>query len=235
MIPLDPLEKTSPFPMTLPTTVGKYQIEREVGRGGFAVVYQAYDPSLGRSVTIKVPHAWLAADPRFVDRFRREARVAASLVHPHIVTIHEIGEAGGTPFIAMEWLEGMPLDQWLAAVRPPPQVALQALVGVGAALDMAHAKGVVHRDIKPSNIMITAGRGGVLTDFGIAKLLAQATQSTSSVMGTPNYMAPELLKGQLATPAADIYALGVMLYQIMAGRLPFVGDTLHAVAYQHAS
>lgn len=221
--------------MPLPTTLGKYQIEREVGRGGFAVVYQAYDPTLGRRVAIKVPHPWLLSDPKFVERFRREAQLAANLTHPHIVTVFEIGEEQGTPFIAMEWLEGMPLDQWLETGKPPSPAVLQALVGVGAALDYAHGRGVVHRDIKPSNIMMTAGRGGVLTDFGIAKLMAQVTQSTSGVMGTPNYMAPELLKGQPATPAADIYALGAMLYQIMAGRLPFVGDTPHAVAYQHAS
>ncbi len=215
--------------------LGKYQIEREVGRGGFAVVYQAHDPSLGRRVALKVPHAWLLTDPKFVERFHREARLAASLTHPHIVTIYEIGEEQGTPFIAMEWLEGMPLDRWLAEVRPQPQAVLQALLGVGAALDMAHAKGVVHRDIKPSNIMMVAGRGGVLTDFGIAKLLAQATASTSGVMGTPNYMAPEVLKGQPATSATDIYAFGVMLYQILTGRLPFEGDTPHAIAYQHAN
>lgn len=221
--------------MQIPSTFGKFHIEREVGRGGFAVVYQAVDPTLDRRVAIKVPHAWLAADPRFVDRFRREARVAASLVHPHIVTIHEIGEAGGTPFIATEWLEGMPLDQWLAAVRPPPQVVLQALVGVGAALDMAHAKGVVHRDIKPSNIMMAAGRGGVLTDFGIARLLQQATQTTTGVMGTPTYMAPEQLKGEPASAATDMYALGVLLYEVLAGRPPFQAETPTAVAYMHAT
>lgn len=221
--------------MPLPSTLGKYQIEREVGRGGFAVVYQAHDPSLGRRVALKVPHAWLLTDPKFVERFRREARLAANLTHPHIVTIHEIGEEQGVPFIAMEWLEGMPLDQWLETVKPSPQAVLQALLGVGAALDMAHAKGVVHRDIKPSNIMMVAGRGGVLTDFGIAKLLAQATASTSGVLGTPNYMAPEVLKGQPATSATDIYAFGVMLYQILTGRLPFEGDTPHAIAYQHAN
>lgn len=221
--------------MPLPSTLGKYQIEREVGRGGFAVVYQAHDPSLGRRVALKVPHAWLLTDPKFVERFHREARLAASLTHPHIVTIYEIGEEQGTPFIAMEWLEGMPLDRWLAEVRPQPQAVLQALLGVGAALDMAHARGVVHRDIKPSNIMMVAGRGGVLTDFGIAKLLAQATASTSGVIGTPNYMAPEVLKGHPATSAADIYGFGVMLYQILTGRLPFEGDTPNAVAYQHAN
>ena len=216
-------------------TLGPYRILREIGRGGMAIVYEAYQPSLDRRVAIKVPHAWLLADPKFVERFRREARLAANLTHPHIVTIHEIGEEQGTPFIVMEWLEGMPLDRWLAAAKPSLQAVLQALLGVGVALDAAHAKGVVHRDIKPSNIMITADRGGVLTDFGIAKLLAQATQSTSGVMGTPNYMAPEVLKGQPTTAASDIYALGVMLYQIVVGRLPFQGENPTAVAYQHAN
>lgn len=220
--------------MSFPSTFGKYQIEREVGRGGFAVVYQAHDPSLGRRVAIKVPHAWLLTDTKFVERFRREARLAANLTHPHIVTIYEIGEEQVTPFIAMEWLEGMPLSRWLTAAKPPPLAVLQALLGVGAALDYAHGFGVVHRDIKPSNIMMVAGRGGVLTDFGIARL-AQATPSTSGVMGTPNYMAPEVLKGQPATAAADIYALGVMLYEVMAGRPPFQGEPGIALAYQHVN
>ncbi len=221
--------------MPLPSTLGKYHLEREVGRGGFAVVCLAHDPTLGRRVAIKVPHAWLLTDPKFVERFRREARLAANLSHPHIVTIYEIGEEQGTPFIAMEWLEGMLFQDWLRQMQPTPQAALQALTEVGAALDYAHARGVVHRDIKPSNVMIVAGRGGVLTDFGIARSLAQATQSTSSVMGTPNYMAPEVLRGQPATAATDIYALGVMLYQILAGRLPFQGETVEAVAYQHVN
>ncbi len=221
--------------MPLPSTLGKYHLDREVGRGGFAVVYLAHDPTLGRRVAIKVPHAWLLTDPKFVERFHREARLAANLTHPHIVTIYEIGEEQGTPFIAMEWLEGMPFQDWLRQMQPTPQAALQALAGVGAALDYAHARQVIHRDIKPSNIMMAAGRGGVLTDFGIARSLVQASQSTSSLMGTPNYMAPEVLKGQPATAATDIYALGVMLFEVLTGRLPFYGDTPHAVAFQHAS
>ncbi len=223
------------MPIPRPSTLGRYRIEREVGRGGFAVVYQAYDHSLGRKVAIKVPHPWLLSDPKSVERFHREARLAANLTHPHIVTIYEIGDEQGTPFIAMEWLEGVSFQDWLRKAQPIPQASLQALSGAGAALDYAHARQIIHRDIKPSNIMMVAGRGGVLTDFGIARSLVQASQSTSNVMGTPNYMAPEVLKGQAATAASDIYALGVILFEILTGRPPFFGDTPNAVAYQHAN
>ncbi len=133
----------------------------------------------------------------------------------------------------MEWLEGQSLDQWMSTARPNPQAVLAALVGVGAALDYAH--GVVHRDIKPANILVDPGRGAVLTDFGIARLLSDAIQTTSGTVGTPTYMAPEQISGQPATPATDIYALGITLYEILAGRVPFQGDTPAAVTYQHIS
>jgi serine/threonine protein kinase len=221
--------------MSTPTQIGKYQVEAEVGRGGYAVVYRAFDPTLQRRVAIKVPHPWLLTDARLAERFRREAQLAAGLSHPNIVTIFEIGEANGLPYIAMEWLEGVPLDQWLYATHPTPQAALQALVGVGAALDYAHARNVVHRDIKPANILVVPGRGAVLTDFGIARLLSDATQTVSGVVGTPTYMAPEQVSGQPVTPATDIYALGITLYQVLAGRVPFQGEAPAAVAYQHVS
>ena len=216
-----------------PTQVGKYRIEAEVGRGGFAVVYRAFDPMLQRRVALKIPYPWLLTDSTQVERFQREARVAASLKHPNIVTIYEIGEDDGQPYIAMEWLEGMPLDQWLNVARPDPQAVLGLLVGVGAALDYAHAHGVIHRDIKPSNLVVEPGHRAVLTDFGIAKA-AEASQVTHTglVLGTPQYMSPEQAIGKQIGPASDIYSLGIVLYQILTGRLPFEADNTPALLHK---
>lgn len=217
---------------TPPSVIGKYQVEAEIGRGGFAVVYRAFDPTLKRHVAIKTPHASLI-DQETGDRFLREAQLAASLSHPHIITIYEVGDAQGMPYIAMELLNGATLHEWLREQAQTPQEALKALVGVGAALDYAHQRGVIHRDIKPGNILVVPSRGAVLTDFGIARALEQTTHSQSGVIGTPAYMAPEQVNGQPITAATDIYALGVMLYQIITGRLPFTASTPVALAAQH--
>ncbi len=217
---------------TLPSTIGKYQVEAEIGRGGFAVVYRAFDPTLKRQVAIKTPHASLV-DQETANRFLREAQLAASLNHPQIITIYEVGDAEDMPYIAMELLNGVTLHEWLRDQEQTPQEALKALVGVGAALDYAHQRGIIHRDIKPGNILVVPGRGAVLTDFGIARALEQTSQSQSGVIGTPAYMAPEQVNGQPVTAATDVYALGVMLYQIITGRLPFTGSTPVALAAQH--
>ena len=221
--------------MTLPTSVGKYQIEAELGRGGFATVYRAYDPVLRRRLAVKVPHPHLVSEPAVLARFTSEAQLAAGLNHRNIVTIYEIGEAGGLPYIAMELLDGVPLDKWLAQAHPPVDEALKLLVGVGAALDHAHQHGVIHRDVKPANILVVPGRGAVLGDFGIARALDAGTRSTSTLLGTPTCMAPEQVMGKPVTAATDIYALGVMLYEIVAGRPPFTGETSTAVMAQHAT
>lgn len=222
--------------MAPPAQIGKYQIEAELGRGGFGAVYRAFDPTLKRRVALKTPHAALLADPQGAARFQREAQLAAQLNHPNIVTIYEIGQAhDGLPFIAMELLDGVPLSQWLAETQPDLPAKLRAVAGVGAALDYAHAKGVVHRDVKPANILMTPGRGAVLTDFGIARALAETTSLASGPIGTPAYMAPEQFQNQPITPATDIYALGVLLYEALAGRRPFLGDSFAALANQHSS
>lgn len=220
--------------MTLPATIGKYQIEAELGRGGFAVVYRAFDPILQRRVALKTPHAPLV-DNQTTDRFLREARLAAGLNHRNIITIYEVGDAQGMPYIAMELLEGATLHEWLHDPRHTPVAALKALVGVGAALDYAHQRGIIHRDVKPGNILVVPGRGAVLTDFGIAHALEQTTHSQSAVLGTPAYIAPEQVTGKPITSATDVYAFGVMLYQILAGRLPFTAPSPAVVASQHAS
>ncbi|MBK9092475.1 MAG: protein kinase [Anaerolineae bacterium] len=218
----------------MPATISKYQIEAELGRGGFAIVYRAFDPALQRRVALKTPHGSLV-DSETADRFQREARLAAGLNHPNIITIYEVGDAQGIPYIAMELLEGVTLHEWLRGPRQTPVTALKALVGIGAALDYAHQRGIIHRDVKPGNILMVPGRGAVLTDFGIARALEQTTHSQSGFLGTPAYSAPEQVNGQPITAATDIYAFGVMLYQIVVGRLPFTAAIPAAIAAQHAS
>jgi serine/threonine-protein kinase len=215
------------------THLGKYRIERELGRGGYATVYQAYDPTLDRRVALKVPHATYLADAEFVARFRREALTAARLSHPNIVTIHEIGEQDGTPFIVMELLEGAGLPAWLAQNRADLAANLRLLEGIAAALDFAHGRGVIHRDIKPANVIVVPNRGAVLTDFGIARAYDATAHSLSAKIGTPRYMAPEQAEGRPQTAACDIYGFGVLLYEVLTGRPPFTADTSAAILHQH--
>ena len=219
-------------------TLGSYQIVEEIGRGGMAVVYRAYQPSLNRDVAIKVLPPQLTFDQRFVERFQREARAAAGLRHPHIIVVHDVGEQDGLYYIVMEYLEGQTLRQLVEREGPlAPDRAAGMIEQVASALDYAHQRGFVHRDVKPSNIFVREGDQATLTDFGIAKA-ARGTQLTGTGMliGTPEYMSPEQAQGEEVGPSTDIYALGVMAYQMLTGRVPFRGTTphatLHAVIYQ---
>jgi len=233
---------------TKPTRIGKYEIVEELGRGGFAVVYKARDVELDRVVALKVLYPHLTADPGFAARFRQEARAAARLRHPHIVTVHEAGEAGDQLYIAMEYLPGRTLQALLEAQGALPlERALPILEQVAEALDHAHAQGVVHRDVKPGNVMVEQAAEGssispsevraTLTDFGLVKALAASTALTSrgTLLGSPEYMAPEQADPERAGevgPAADRYALGVVAYQMLTGRVPFPGNT-PATLYAH--
>ena len=226
---------------TKPTRIGKYEIVEELGRGGFATVYKARDVDLERVVAHKVLHPYYAEDRQFVERFRQEARAAARLRHPHIVTVYEAGEAGDQLYIAMEYLPGRTLQALLEAEGALPlERALPILEQVAEALDHAHAQGVVHRDVKPGNVMVEQIAEGVratLTDFGLVKALASGTALTSpgTLLGSPEYMAPEQADpervGEVG-PAADRYALGVVAYQMLTGRVPFPGNT-PATLYAH--
>jgi len=227
--------------MTSLRRIGKYEIVGELGRGGFATVYKARDLALERVVALKVLHAHWAEDKQFVDRFHQEARAAARLRHPHIVTVYEAGEAGDQLYIAMEYLPGRTLQALLEAEAALPlERALPILEQVAEALDHAHAQGVVHRDVKPGNVMVEQAAEGVratLTDFGLVKALAASTALTSrgTLLGSPEYMAPEQAEPERAGevgPAADRYALGVMAYQMLTGRVPFPGNT-PATLYAH--
>lgn len=214
--------------------LGQYQIVSEIGRGGMAVVYRAHQPLLGRFVAIKVPMLQFTDDALFVARFLAEARVAAGLKHPNIVTIHDVGMDNGVYFIVMEEIEGRSLKAIIENERPlTTEFLLSTLRQVAAALDSAHAGGVVHRDVKPANIL--AGRDGhiKLTDFGIAKA-ASGTGLTRSglIVGTPEYMSPEQAMGKGVDHRSDIYSLAVICYELLAGRPPYTGDVL-AVVHAH--
>jgi serine/threonine-protein kinase len=204
-----------------------------------AVVYRAHQPSLNRDVAIKVLPPQLSFDQEFVERFQREARAAAGLRHSNIVVIHDVGHEDGTYYIVMEYLEGRTLKQLVEQEGPlPPKRAAHIVEQVAAALDYAHQRGFVHRDVKPANIFVGPDDHVTLTDFGIAKAASETQQLTRTGMliGTPEYMSPEQAEGGRVDHRTDLYALGVVLYQMLVGRVPFRGTTphatLHAVIYE---
>jgi serine/threonine protein kinase/Tol biopolymer transport system component len=218
-------------------TIGKYQVVAELGRGGMAVVYKAWQSSLDRYVALKTLPPYFQHDPQFLARFQREAKAAARLNHPSIVTIYDVGEQAGVHYIAMEYLEGGSLQDRLATSTRDLREAQRILDQVAGALDYAHSRGLIHRDVKPANILFTADGRAKVTDFGIARA-SDGTQLTRTgvVMGTPEYMAPEQAEGGSVDHRTDLYALGVVLYQMLTGRAPFQGTTphatLHAVIYE---
>ncbi|MFT3766929.1 MAG: serine/threonine-protein kinase [Minicystis sp.] len=222
-------------------TVGQYVIDRRIARGGCGSVYDARHPRTGRRVAVKVLHAFLAEQPKMVERFLREVELVTVLRHPGIVEILEVGVlADRRPFYVMEYLAGGTLeDMFKAKNRLTPEEALEVLQPVCAALDAAHAAGIVHRDVKASNIAFDEGRKQTkLLDFGIAKLLSpdprQAGLTTvGRQLGTPTIMAPEQLLGRKVDARVDVYALGVLLYRMLTGRVPFDGKTAGALARQH--
>ncbi len=215
-------------------SISHYRLESEIGRGGMGVVYRAVDTQLGRAVAIKVLPADATADPERRRRFTREAQSASALNHPNIVTIYEIGEDAGTTFIAMELVDGTPLDRLLTQGPLAIPTALDYATQIAAALQTAHGSGIIHRDIKPANIVITRdGRAKVL-DFGLAKLVERGpTEATITdvatevglIMGTAAYMSPEQAEGRPIDARSDIFSFGAVLYEMLAGRRPFSGDT----------
>jgi len=215
-------------------TLGQYRITRELGRGGMAIVYEAYQPALNRTVAIKILPLGLSADATFVHRFLREARAAARLEHPNIVAIYDIQDFGGIYGIVMQKLMGVPLGILVRRNgRLPLERATHILGQVAAALDYAHSCGIVHRDVKPANIMVGPEDRAWLTDFGLAQAATgtQLTQ-TRSFAGTPKYMSPEQANGQPVGPPGDIYSLGIVLYFMLTGRTPFEAEAAHTLLYQ---
>ncbi|HEY2430239.1 MAG TPA: protein kinase, partial [Acidimicrobiales bacterium] len=214
----------------------RYEPVRLVARGGMAEVWLAHDGLLDRLVALKVLFPELSVDRNFVERFRREAQAAANLSHPNIVSVYDWGEVGGTYFIVMEYVEGWALSGLLRE-EGPFLADRAAAVGaeVGAALGFAHRSGVIHRDVKPGNVLITADDHVKVTDFGIARAANtddHLTQ-TGAVMGTATYFSPEQAQGLPVDQRSDVYSLGVVLYEMVTGRPPFVADGPVAVAYKH--
>ena len=215
---------------------GPYRITAPLGEGGMAAVYKAYQPSVDRDVAIKVLPQHFAKDQQFVQRFEREAKVLAKLQHPNILPVHDYGQSNGYTYIVMPLIEGGDLSELMHSKKLPVAEIERIVSQVGDALDYAHAQGVVHRDIKPSNILMDQRGNCLLTDFGLAKIVAGASEkltATGFVVGTPSYMAPEQGLGEQADSRSDIYALGVILYELMTGQVPFQAETPIAVVMKH--
>src|SRR5689334_1298146 len=215
-------------------TVGRYEITGELGRGAMGVVYKALDPTIGRTVALKTMrldvHGLDAQE--MVRRFQNEARAAGVLNHPNIVTIYDAGEEDGIFYIAMEFIEGTTLHEVLTEQRVlATDEVLQLTRQISRGLDYAHSNGIVHRDIKPANIMITGNGTVKIMDFGIAKSGGQVT-NTGQVLGTPNYMSPEQVKGRPLDGRSDLFSLGVILYEMLTGEKPFVGQNVTTIIYK---
>jgi hypothetical protein len=222
-------------------TIGKYRIVEHLGRGGMAEVYKAYQPSLDRYVALKLMHAFLAADQDFIARFEREAKNVAALRHPNIVQVYDFDVQSGTPYMVMEYIEGGTLKSHLEDLARKGQAlgindAVNVVHEVGKALSYAHRHQMIHRDVKPANVLLEVGGRVILTDFGIAKILTGPSYTmTGSTIGTPSYMSPEQGLGRPGDHRSDIYALGVVLYQLATGQLPYEADTPLAVMLKHVN
>ena len=216
----------------------RYQLQDPIGRGGMATIYRGRDIRMDRFVAIKVLREVYSTDPKFVTRFQREAKAASALQHPNIVQVYDYGQSDGNYFIVMELIDGTDLRRYLRsrgvlATERAIIIAHDIALGLGA----AHRRGIVHRDVKPQNVLV--GRDGSikLTDFGIASVYKDINDerltTTGMTLGTVQYYAPEQAQGEIVSPAADVYALGIAMYEMLTGRPPFDGDTPVAVAMQH--
>src|SRR5215207_9964070 len=215
---------------------GRYRVLNRLGSGGMADVYCAEDTQLGRKVAVKLLYRRFAEDEEFVERFRREASSAAGLQHPNIVGVFDRGEWGGTYYIAMEFLDGRTLKQLVREHGAmPPDLATDITLQVLRAAKFAHKRGVVHRDIKPHNVILDAEGRAKVTDFGIARAGASDMTETGSIMGTAQYLSPEQAQGQPVSPRSDLYSIGVMLYELLTGRVPFEAESPVTIALKHVS
>lgn len=216
---------------------GRYRIEERLAVGGMGAVYVANDERLGRRVALKVLKEELAHDPRFVERFRREARAAGGLSHPNVAGVYDFGEHGERYYMVMELAQGRDLARTLREQGPlSSERAARIASQIARALAHAHAAGVVHRDVKPANVIVDEADRVKVTDFGIARAAGDSTlTATGSVLGTAHYLSPEQAGGSEVGPASDIYSLGIVLYEMLTGSLPFTGDSAVAVAMRHIS
>ena len=219
------------------TIVGGYQILEIVGQGGMATVYRAHQLSMDRDVALKVLPRHLLRQANSLERFKREANIIARLEHRAIVPVHDYGEYEGLPYIVMRYMDGGAVAELLLHGPLSPQRALHIVEQIAPALDYAHQKGVLHRDLKPSNILLDANGDAYITDFGIARILGENAPSltTSGVVGTPSYMSPEQAQGHKLDGRSDVYALGVVLFEMLTGQRPFEGETPYSVAVKHVT
>jgi len=219
----------------------RYLVGETIGQGGMATVYQGRDLRLGRTVAIKMLRPDLARDPAFHSRFRREAQAAAGLNAPSVVAVYDTGEDevnGATvPYIVMELVPGQTIRDLLrSGQKLMPRRSLEIVDGVLAALDYSHRNGIIHRDVKPANVMLTPDGQVKVMDFGIARAVADSASTitqTAAVLGTAQYLSPEQAQGGAVDARSDVYSAGCLLYELLSGRPPFVGDSAVAVAYQH--
>ncbi len=213
----------------------RFRLEERIGSGGMSTVYRAFDPTLERWVAIKLMHSDISQDADQLERFRREARAVARLSHPHVVTVIDFGEDDGTPYIVLEYVEGETLKDRIKRLgRLPVDEAVAYAIEIARALSCAHAELLVHRDVKPQNVLIDMDGRGKVTDFGIARSLeAHGLTATGRVLGTTDYVAPEQALGKEVTEQSDVYSLGVVLYEMLTGEVPFKAESQVAVAMKH--
>lgn len=216
-------------------TIGAYRIIHQIGQGGMATVYKAYHAAMDRYVALKVLPRQLAESQEFTGRFQQEARIIANLEHPHILPVHDYGETDGITYLVMRFMDAGTLKEKMQAGALPLNEVDRLFTQLADALDYAHTKGVIHRDLKPSNVLVDARGSVFLTDFGIAKLLESSSQftGTGAMVGTPAYMSPEQAQGTKVDQRTDIYALGIILYEMVTGRVPFEAETPLAVILKH--
>jgi serine/threonine-protein kinase len=219
------------------TTLGGYQILEEVGRGGMATVYRAHQISMNRDVAIKMLPPQFLRQTSSLERFKQEASIVALLEHRAIVPVHDYGEYEGTPYIVMRYMDSGSVDELIAKGPIVPEKTLKILDQIAPALDYAHREGVLHRDLKPSNLLLDSNGDAYITDFGIARILGGNSKqlTTSGVVGTPSYMSPEQAQGHDLDGRSDIYALGVVLFEMLTGVRPFEGETPYSVAVKHVT
>ena len=215
---------------------GRFRLEEQIGSGGMSTVYRAFDEVLERSVAIKVMHASIAEDGIQLERFRREARTAAKMQHPHVVTVIDAGEDEGHPFIVLEYVEGETLkDRIRRCGQLPVPEAVAYAIEIGRALQAAHAERLVHRDVKPQNVLIDPEGRAKVTDFGITRSLddAEGLTATGRVLGTTDYVSPEQALGETVTEQSDVYSLGIVLFEMLTGRVPYRAESQVGVAMKH--
>jgi serine/threonine-protein kinase len=213
--------------------VGRYEITEPLGQGGMGTVYKAYDPLLARVVAVKVISAQFSTQPDLRERFFREARAVARLDHPNIVTVYDLGEEDGVPYLAMQFLEGRDLEH---RMRSPEGMSLtrkvEIAIAIAGGLEHAHTAGIVHRDVKPANVFITNEGQIKLLDFGLARLVTSELTRSNVMVGTVNYMAPEQLRGEKTDHRVDIFSFGVVMYEMLSGRKPFQAESFASTMYK---